>query len=328
MLKGIMIALAMSLLFLVITSNVIAAEKITLRFAHVMPATHMTQQVALWIKSELAKRSGGQINFEIFPAEMLGNVLEQAEAVRTGTLDMFSCHGPVSRFWPAFGVIDFPYIVMDWSHWEKIYWGNPGKELSDGLLENTGIRILGWWPHGFRNVLSTKPIPVLEPKDMKGVKIRMHPNPIAMETFKAFGASPVPMGYGEIYTSLSSGVIDAMEGTPMSMVSGRFIEVAKYLAHTQHFFLTDSIAISEKRFKSLPSDIQKTLSDVCKESQKIWSDLAIKDNITSFEKIRKTIKWETYPDLRSLSQAVKPPFEKIAKEIKIDGWIDKVERIK
>jgi len=311
---------------IIIPLTVVAAEKqITLRFGHVMPKNHIDHKVGLWAKKRLAERTNGKVNLELYPSEILGNALEMGEACMAGTLDMTDPHGPYSAFWKPFGVIDFPYVFKSWEHAEKIYWGPLGKELADGFLKKTGIRILAWYPNGFRNLLSTKPIPVLELKDMKGCKIRVHSNPIAISIFKSLGASPIPMGYGEIYTSLQTGVIDAMEGTSMSMHSGKFAEVAKYLAHTQHIFLMVSAAISEKKFKSLPPDIQKIMIEEYRKSQNVYSDWAKKDYTQNFDTVRKLIKWETYPDLEPFSAAVKPTFYKIAKDIGIDDWMRRAQ---
>jgi tripartite ATP-independent transporter DctP family solute receptor len=306
----------------------VSAEKqIKLRYGHPMPPTHVENTTGLWIKKQLAERTKGIVNLEVYPSEMLGSALEMGEACMAGTLDMTDPFGAYSRFWQPFGVVDFPFIIKDWKQYESVFFGPLGKELADGLLQNTGIRILGWWPNGFRNLLSTKPVPILEVKDIKGLKVRLDQNPLAMQTFKAIGASPVAMGYGEVYTSLTSGVIDAMEGTILSMNAGKFAEVAKYLAHTKHRFLTTSIGISEKRFKSLPPNIQKILLEVCKESQYIYLNAAKNGESEASEQVRKFIKWETYPDLRPFVEAVKPTFEKTAREIKVEDWLNKVEKL-
>jgi TRAP-type C4-dicarboxylate transport system substrate-binding protein len=113
--------------------------------------------------------------------------------------------------------------------------GSAGRQLNDVFKHKTKAEILGWgFNFGGRNVLSKKV--VATPADLHGLKLRVLPSPTYVQTFRMLGAAPVPMSFGEIYTSLQTGVVDGLEHDPPTILQFKFYEVAKNLALTEHIF--------------------------------------------------------------------------------------------
>ncbi len=113
--------------------------------------------------------------------------------------------------------------------------GRAGRLLEDIFKHKTKAEILGWgFNFGGRNVLSKKV--VATPADLRGLKLRVLPSPTFVQTFRLLGAAPVPMSFGEIYTSLQTGVVDGLEHDPPTILQFKFFEVAKNLALTEHIF--------------------------------------------------------------------------------------------
>jgi tripartite ATP-independent transporter DctP family solute receptor len=252
--------------------------------------------------------------------------MQMAELVQAGGLDLTIAGGFLANFWPKFGIIDLPYIFNSKKDFNKVLWGPIGDELVDGLLKNANMRLLVWWPSGFRNVL-TRNTPVNKLEDLRGLKLRVHENPLVVRTFKLLGANAVPMAYGEVYTSLKSGVIDAMENPLTSIANMRFGEVAKHLAYTSHFFLVEPLVMSEVLYKKLPKDIQDALVESAEATKATAWPILDEAAEKALVEIRKLGVKETHPDLAPFREAVKPIYTEYGKKLKAEDMVQKILEI-
>ena len=143
--------------------------------------------------------------------------------------------------------------------------GPLGKALIDKLPPK-GLISLGYWDLGFRNVTNSKHA-ITKPEDLKGLKIRVIPNPVFLETFKAFGANPVPMPFAELYGALESKAVDGQENPFSVILSNKFYEVQKYVSGTNHVYAANIILVSKKFWDQLTPDEQKWMHEAADESR-------------------------------------------------------------
>src|ERR671927_99536 len=129
-----------------------------------------------------------------------------------------------------FGVIDFEFTIASYAHAEALLDGPGGKALFDRLAEK-GLVGLAYWDLGFRNVTNSKR-PIRKPEDLEGLKLRVIPNPVFLDTFRAFKANPVPMPFAELYGALESKAVDGQENPFAVILSNKFYEVQKYVSAT------------------------------------------------------------------------------------------------
>lgn len=212
----------------------------------------------------VAERTANRVKIEIYPANQLGNERDMVEGLQLGTVDLVvSSTGPLGGFVPKMFVVDLPFLFRDKQHAYKVLDGPVGKELLDAFIPK-GIRGLAFWENGFRHITgNTRPI--RKPEDLKGIKIRTMENKIHLATFRAFGANPTPMAWGEVYTALQQKTIDAQENPIAVIYTSRINEVQKYLALTGHFYSPAALLMSEKSFGALPGDIQRAMLDAAVE---------------------------------------------------------------
>lgn len=123
--------------------------------------------------------------------------------------DVRSRHDLAGRHRQEFGLIDFPFAVANFAQADALLDGPLGQTLLSKLPEK-GLVALGYWDLGFRNVTNSKR-PIAKPEDLEGLKIRVIPNPVFLETFKAFKANPVPMPFAELYGALEAKAVDGQE---------------------------------------------------------------------------------------------------------------------
>jgi TRAP-type C4-dicarboxylate transport system substrate-binding protein len=131
-------------------------------------------------------------------------------------------------------------------------------------LEPKGIKTITWITSGARNFFSQKPI--RSAADLKGMKIRVMASPVMINTMKALGASGVPTAWGELYTALQTGVVDAAENNHPSLISMKFYEVTKYYTLDEHMRIPDLSIVSTKVFDKLTKAQQQAVLQAATEA--------------------------------------------------------------
>ena len=125
---------------------------------------------------------------------------------------------------------------------------------------------LGYWDLGFRNVTNSK-LPITKAEDLAGLKIRVIPNPVFLDTFKAFKANPMPMPFAELYGALESKAVDGQENPFAVILSNKFYEVQKYVSATNHVYAANILLVSKKFWDQLTPTEQKWMQEAADESR-------------------------------------------------------------
>lgn len=202
--------------------------------------------------AELVKaRTAGRIQVNNYGSGKLGSDPAMQSSVQGGTLEMMV--GPTSNLVGAikeFALFDLPYLVTSYKEADALLDGPVGQQLN-AKLDAIGLVGLAYWENGFRSMTNSKhPIHRLE--DFAGLKVRVIQNPVFIETFKTFGANPVPMAFTELFGALESKAVDAQENPVGLIDSQKFYEVQKYLSMTGHVYSPFIVLASKKWFDKLP----------------------------------------------------------------------------
>ena len=164
-----------------------------------------------------------------------------------------------------FGLLDFPFLFSNAKQADSMVDGPLGKMLN-ARLNDKGIVVLGYFDLGFRNVTNSKR-PITKGEDLEGLKLRVIPNPVFVETFKTFKANPVPMPFAELYGALENKAVDGQENPYAVILSNKFYEVNKYVSETNHVYATNPVQISKRFWEKLSPTEQKLLQDAATEAQ-------------------------------------------------------------
>jgi tripartite ATP-independent transporter DctP family solute receptor len=279
--------------------------------------------------AEVGRRTNGEVENKVFGAGQIGGLKDNAEGVRLGTLD-FSCVdcAQIGLFHARAGIISLPFLFRDYPHYEKVVQGAVGKQLSDEILQKAGIRMLSYWPAGFR-IMASRNKPIKSAADMKGLKIRIPEVPIYVETMKALGTNATPMPWGEVYTALQTGVVDAIEVPSDTIFAGNMYEVSKFLSRTYHIFVDWNLVVSEKVYATLPPEIQKTLYAVAKEVYWDWGAVeSQKLDVSGWDSLIKAGMQGVEPDRESFRTAVKPVWDNFIAKTNSGDWIKAIVETK
>ena len=239
----------------------------TIRWGHLNNTDHPVSFGVQKFAEILAAKSGGKLKVREFPASQLGNEMQMQSALRGGTQEMLSASTTsLASVVKEFGLLDFPFAVSTTAQAEALVGAGPfGQAMIDVLPEKDLIG-LGYWGLGFRNATnSSRSIAKVE--DFAGLKLRVIPNPVFLETFKALKANPVPMNFGELYTALENKTVDGQENPYTVILSNKFYEVQKYVSATNHAFTQNILLVSKKFWDKLSPEEQKMMREAVAETR-------------------------------------------------------------
>ncbi len=235
-----------------------ASAQTVLKMAHIYTPGNIWYETAEAYAKAVEAKSGGKLKIQIAHSGSTGDWPASIEALKIGTNDIvLQSVGTLDRYNVVAGVEAYPYLVRDLDHFRKVYYGPVGQELFDEIARKTSFRIIGAGYRGMRHMSSNKPVRNLA--DVKSVKLRVPPLKIYRMTWDTLGASTVPMGVAELYTSMQQGVVDGQENPLEVIESMKYNEVQKYVIETGHVSGAMTWIFHEPRFKRLSADEQKIL---------------------------------------------------------------------
>ncbi|MDA7416782.1 TRAP transporter substrate-binding protein [Xenophilus arseniciresistens] len=259
-------ALTAAGLCLAIAVPALAQQERTIRFGHLNNPDHPVSFGVKRFAEILSNKSGGKMKVQEFPSNQLGNEQQQQSALQGGVQQMYSpATTSLAGIVKEFGLIDFPFAVNSFAQADALLDGPLGKTLISKLPEK-GLVALGYWDLGFRNVTNSRQ-PITKAEDLAGLKIRVIPNPVFLDTFRAFKANPVPMPFAELYGALESKAVDGQENPFAVILSNKFYEVQKYVSATNHVYAANILLVSKKFWDQLTPVEQKWMQEAADESR-------------------------------------------------------------
>lgn len=269
------------------------------------------------------ERTQGRLKLKVFANSALGNERDTIEQLKIGGVDMVRTSlAPLNNMVPESIIPSLPFIFRDEKHMHDVLDGAIGDELL-AAMSKQGLIGLAWYDDGARSVYSKKPIKRLA--DMKGLKLRVQQSDMFVAMTEALGAAPTPLPYGEVYTALSTGIIDAAENSPLSYETSRHFEAAKFYNLTEHTLLPSVLVFSKAIWDRLPEADRTIVRQAAKESALFVRKLAAErqakardavvakgvtivpvENKAEFVKAMEPVyaKYATTPELKSLVQRI------------------------
>ncbi|KAA2312103.1 TRAP transporter substrate-binding protein [Pseudooceanicola sediminis] len=230
-----------------------------------LESTQQSRHVFLEKVGDLvAERTGGEVTFQIFPQGQLGDQRQMNEGVQLGTLEATVAPAAfLGGFNPMVSILDIPYLIPeDADAAAELRDGPFGQALLDSFSDK-GMIAIDLWPNGKKQFTSNDPIDTLA--DFKGQKFRVMDSSILIEQFNALGASAIALPFGELYTSLQTGVVDGEENPLDTIKAMKFYEVQKNLVVSDHGAMEDVILFNPTFWNSLPEKDQTIIKDAFAE---------------------------------------------------------------
>lgn len=255
---------------LAIASAAGAASAKELKYAHFQAADMSSPKhaAALAFETCVEGKTAGSIDVQVYPASQLGDGGQVIEGLQLGTIQLGVVHdGPISGVYKPFAVFAMPYLFDDQAMAWSVVDGEFGAEMFEDMRAKTGIRVLGLADNGVRNFTNSK-VPVAEPEDMKGLKMRVMTAPVWTRLVESLGASATPVPWPELPGALQQGVVDGQENGVTNIVNASLYQHQKYVSLDGHVFSWHAYMINDDFYESL-TDAEKLAVGQCVEISKI-----------------------------------------------------------
>jgi tripartite ATP-independent transporter DctP family solute receptor len=241
------------------------AHAIEFRSADTHNADDYPTVVAVKRMSELLEqKSGGKHKIKVFNKQALGSEKETIDQVKIGALDFTRVNvGPMNAICPLTQVPTMPFLFTSVQHMRKVLDGPVGDEILKSC-ESAGFVGLAFYDSGARSIYAKKPIKTVA--DAKGLKIRVQQSDLWVALVSAMGANATPMPYGEVYTALKTGLIDAAENNIPSFDTAKHVEAVKIYSKTEHSMAPEILVMSKIIWDKLPANEQAMVRAAAKES--------------------------------------------------------------
>ncbi|MGB5853691.1 MAG: TRAP transporter substrate-binding protein [Oceanisphaera sp.] len=246
-----------------------AGPKIKMKLAHTAPpGNHIT--LAYKKFADLVKeKSDGRIMIQVFPGAILGSDRVLVEGAQRGTLEIGVSSTPnLAGFSPLFQVFDLPYITSP-EHQDKLYKsldkGGPLNTYFEQASNDIGLQPIMYAEYGYRNFVSTSK-PLTSPDSLSGLKMRTTDSPVEVAVAKALGANPAPIAWGEVYTALQQGTIDAEGNTFPHMFGAKHHENLEYAMISAHNYGMQVAMANKKWWDSLPIEAREVIEEASQEA--------------------------------------------------------------
>lgn len=306
---------------------VLGAEKKVIRINHAGADDIVGQEHQLfsWIFANYVNQKSPTLDVKLFPNSGLGQSRQVIEAMQLGSGASMHIGGMAefANFCQKCGVIGLPFIFKDYDHARRVLDGPVGTALS-AEMEKVGFKIISYmYSWGYRNVTTVKK-EVKTVADLKGLKIRTIPTPVFVGAVNAMGATATPMNFGEVYTSLQTGILDGYEHTAATTLSFKFYEVAKYMALTQHLLDPTIAAFSLAEWKKLDAKEQAIVMEAANLATDVVRSMTTTRESDSLAQLKKRGMIITQPDMTEARAKAATVQKELAAKLKAEDLLKQI----
>src|SRR6267142_5872750 len=294
-----------------------AAQNRSFSFAYDQPNTTAYGIAANIFDAKLKELSGGKFSINQFPGAQLGQEPQMLQKMRAGDIDfVITSTANASTLAPQAGVFSLHFIFRDQQHLAKAL-ADPAiaAEFRAMIKDQVqGAQVLGLLTMGMRNMYSKKEVKSIE--DVKGQKVRVQATKTEDTHFPAYGAQTVHMPFGEVYTSLQTGVVNVAENGVNVYLANKHYEVAPVLSMTQHEANNNAVWVSEKTWNGLSDQEKKWVQSAAEEVGRVEPAKALQLEKDSAEKLKKMgVKVVENVDKTGFAKDAAPIQDQLAKEL-------------
>ena len=233
-----------------------AGNPIVIKVAHTDTAQRSTHRSMEWLAEYMATETDGRVVVELYPDGQLGDDPELCRGILTGDCHVyFGIGGVLSGIvGPRLDVVDLPFLYNSYDEWVEGSFTRGGLTIYNQLLEGTGYTCVDFMYNGMMNLCSARQV-YHSPAEMAGFKVRVATSEINVNIFRALGAEPVPLAWGQVYTAMAQGEIDGLTHSLGVFNDFKFYELAPYITLTEHQSSPYTVVMSSDFLASLPKDI-------------------------------------------------------------------------
>ncbi len=304
-----------------------AACEVTLRSSDTHPDGYPTVEAVKYMGELVKQRTGERVCIEVFHSAQLGEEKDTIEQTQFGVIDMNRVSmGPFNNIIEETKVFSLPFIFRSTDHMHKVVDGEIGDEVLKAF-ENHNLVGLAYYDSGSRSFYNRQK-PITSVADVAGMKLRVMQSDIFVDMVNALGGNATPMPYGEVYSSIQTGVIDGAENNWPSFESSGHFEVAGYYTLNQHLIVPEVLVMSKASFEKLSPEDQTVLREAARESTAKMRELWVAREKASEEKVRAAgVQIITDIDKAPFIEAMKPVYEKHVTSDNLKALVSRIQAV-
>lgn len=296
-------------------SSSAASEKEIIRIGHNQSQNHPTHIGMLAFEKEIESRSGDKYDVQIYPSELLGTQTNMVQLTQTGAIEIsVASNSILETFDKQYELFNLPYLFKNQEVYHAVM-NDP--EIVDPIFKSTakaGFETVAWLDAGIRNFYTVN-TPINEPNDLEGLKIRVQQSPTNVAMMNLFGGSATPMGFGDVYTAIQSGVIDGAENNELALTENGHGDIVNYYSYTEHQMIPDEVIVNNKFLADLSSEDRKVFDEAFKVMQDTQHEAWIIGVEEAKDKAENKMGVEfNYPDTDIFRETVQPLHDTMLKE--------------
>jgi tripartite ATP-independent transporter DctP family solute receptor len=242
------------------------AQPKKLVFAHVTAEPESSAVAFAAMAKEVTENSKGELVMEFHGGTLLTKELEIINAVKAGNIAMGDPGGAAATVFPEMGVFLVPYLIASYDQAYKMFNGAVGDRLDKQFQDKYKLKVLFFYDYGFRHFWNSKQ-PIAEPKDLRGLKMRVQQAKVFADTINGLGGVAVPMAWGEVIPAAQQGVIDGADLPIVNILALKAYEVSKYCSMTYHNYGPTAAVINLDVWNGLTEPQRKLLQDTSRAAQ-------------------------------------------------------------
>ncbi|RLP25982.1 TRAP transporter substrate-binding protein [Mesorhizobium sp. YM1C-6-2] len=304
-----------------------ANAQTVLRSSDTHPDGYPTVEAVKYFGDLIKERTDGRYSVEVYHSAQLGQEADTIEQVRSGVIDLNRVSmAPWNSLVPLTMIPSLPYLFTSPDHARKVMASEIGDEIAKGF-EQHGVVVIAYYDGGSRSFYNSKK-PVNTVADLAGLKFRVIQSDVFVDMVGALGATATPMPYGEVYSSIETGVIDGAENNFPSYESAKHFEVAKNYSLDEHTIVPEVFVMSKMAWDKLSDEDKAIFRQAGKESmEKQWElwDARVAESRKIVEDAGSQI---TTPDKQPFIDAMKPVYEKYVNTPELKDLVARIQAVK
>jgi tripartite ATP-independent transporter DctP family solute receptor len=304
-----------------------ALAQTVLRSSDTHPDGYPTVEAVKYFGQLVKERTKGRYDVEVYHSAQLGQEADTIEQVRSGVIDLNrTSMAPWNSLVPLTMIPSLPYLFTSPDHARKVMASEIGDEVAAGFDQH-GVVVIAFYDGGARSFYNSKK-PVNSLADLAGQKYRVIQSDVFVDMVAALGATATPMPYGEVYSSIETGVIDGAENNFPSYESAKHFEVAKNYSLDEHTIVPEVFVMSKTAWDALSDEDKAIFKQAGKESmEKQWElwDARVAQSRKIVEDAGSQI---TTPEKQPFIDAMKPVYDKYVSTPELKDFVARIQAMK
>jgi tripartite ATP-independent transporter DctP family solute receptor len=301
----VLIWVLMAIFSLTIVSGSAQAQekKIVAKLADILSPDHPHTRTWIYFADKVKEKTNGRVEIQVYHSGQLGQTKDLYLGLQMGNIEMAKLSVSFTGEWiPELYVFDLPYLFHDRDEMWRVFKSSVGKKFFNEIYPRQNLVGMMWADDGGRSVYTVNK-PVRKPEDLKGLKIRVQPSAIHIQSINEMGGIATPTAWGEVYLALQQKVLDGAENSPVLFWTSKHWEVCKAYSLTEQFWLPTPLLASKKWWDSLPKDVQAQINAAAQEAEKYFVQIYTADE-------KQALNWAKEKGVQVITDVDKPAFEK------------------